>query len=49
MTTSIEHSYTKAANTQDTIRAGMWGARQIRHSASTKSFTVTESNYHRSL
>ena len=49
MTTSIQHSYTKAANTQDTIRTGMWGARQIRHSASTKSFTVTESNYHRSL
>ena len=36
-------------DTQTPILTGMWGARQIRHSASTKSFTVTESNYHRSL
>ena len=49
MTTSLEHSYVVPADTQTSILTGMWGARQIRHSASTKSFTVTESNYHRSL
>ena len=49
MTTSLEHSYINTNDTADTTLTGMWAAQQIRHSASTKSFSVTESNYHRSL
>ena len=49
MTTSLEHSYINSLDTADTALTGMWGAQLIRHSASTKSFSVTESNYHRSL
>ena len=49
MTTSTQHSYLTPADTLFPVRQGTWAARHIRHSASTKSFNITESNYHRSL
>ena len=49
MTTSTQHNYQTPADTLYNTGQGTWGMRHIRHSASTKSFNITESNYHRSL
>ena len=49
MTTSTQHEYVTPADTLRNTLQGTWGMRHIRHSASTKSFSMTDSNYHRSL
>ena len=49
MTTSVEHEYMTPADTLTHTNVGGWGMRHIRHSGASKSFNITESNYHRSL
>ena len=49
MMTSINHSYVKTGDTLPTISSGLWGAKQILHDSTRKTFWSTQSNYLTSL
>ena len=49
MMTSINHSYVKVGDTLPTISSGLWGAKQLLHDSTRKTFWTTQSNYLTSL